>query len=191
MARAGAAAGRRHCRRAASSHLRLDSPDIAPGTGAGSVGPDRPVSDAAGLPAHMGPECAEESVPSRFFSSRSMVFLGTYSYGLYVYHHFISYYLIANRTELDLARRLGSHGVAIALPGLARRVGLSRPRLFELRTVREAVPRLKAALRAAKKPVPHSSLLPACPEDAPFARTGPCNHLSSPAQRIEMKLGWA
>ena len=35
----------------------------------------------------------ERSATSRFFRSRSMVFLGTYSYGLYVYHHFISYYL--------------------------------------------------------------------------------------------------
>jgi peptidoglycan/LPS O-acetylase OafA/YrhL len=52
---------------------------------------------------------------SRFFRSRSMVFLGTYSYGLYVYHHFISYYLTTNRTELELAQRLGSHGLAVAL----------------------------------------------------------------------------
>ena len=44
-----------------------------------------------------------------------MVFLGTYSYGLYVYHHFISYYLTTNRTELELARWLGSHGAAVAL----------------------------------------------------------------------------
>lgn len=52
---------------------------------------------------------------SRFFRSRGMVFLGTYSYGLYVYHHFISYYFAANRTELELANRLGSHGLAVAL----------------------------------------------------------------------------
>jgi peptidoglycan/LPS O-acetylase OafA/YrhL len=52
---------------------------------------------------------------SRFFSSRLMVFLGTYSYGLYVYHHFISYYLTTNRTEVELAQRLGSHGLAVAL----------------------------------------------------------------------------
>ena len=44
-----------------------------------------------------------------------MVFLGTYSYGLYVYHHFISFYLISNRTELELARWLGSHVGAVAL----------------------------------------------------------------------------
>ena len=44
-----------------------------------------------------------------------MVFLGTYSYGLYVYHHFISYYLTTNRTELELAQWLGSHGAAVAL----------------------------------------------------------------------------
>jgi peptidoglycan/LPS O-acetylase OafA/YrhL len=57
----------------------------------------------------------ERSVTSWFFRSRAMVFLGTYSYGLYVYHHFISYYLTANRTEAELARWLGSHGAAVAL----------------------------------------------------------------------------
>jgi peptidoglycan/LPS O-acetylase OafA/YrhL len=57
----------------------------------------------------------KQSVSSRFFRSRSMVFLGTYSYGLYVYHHFISYYLSTNRIELELARWLGSHGAAVAL----------------------------------------------------------------------------
>jgi len=57
----------------------------------------------------------ERSVRSRFFCSRSMVFLGTYSYGLYVYHHFVSYYLTTNRTELELANWIGSHGAAVAL----------------------------------------------------------------------------
>jgi peptidoglycan/LPS O-acetylase OafA/YrhL len=55
------------------------------------------------------------SVTARFFCSRTMVFLGTYSYGLYVYHHFISYYLYTNRTELELTHWLGSHGAAVAL----------------------------------------------------------------------------
>jgi peptidoglycan/LPS O-acetylase OafA/YrhL len=57
----------------------------------------------------------QRSATSRFFRSRAMVFLGTYSYGLYVYHHFISWYLTANRTELELAPWLGSHGAAVAL----------------------------------------------------------------------------
>jgi peptidoglycan/LPS O-acetylase OafA/YrhL len=60
----------------------------------------------------------ERSVTSRFFCCRPMVFLGTYSYGLYVYHHFISYYLTSNRTELELARWLGSHGAAVALQAI-------------------------------------------------------------------------
>lgn len=55
------------------------------------------------------------SATSRFFCSRWMIFLGKYSYGLYVYHHFISYYLSVNRTELELAQRLGSHAAAVAL----------------------------------------------------------------------------
>ena len=60
----------------------------------------------------------ERSITSRFFCSRSMVLLGTYSYGLYVYHHFISYYLTSNRTDLELAGWLGSHGAAVALQAM-------------------------------------------------------------------------
>jgi peptidoglycan/LPS O-acetylase OafA/YrhL len=58
---------------------------------------------------------SKQSTVSRFFSSRGMVFLGTYSYGLYVYHHFISYYLTTHRTELELTNWLGSHVLAVAL----------------------------------------------------------------------------
>ena len=57
----------------------------------------------------------ERTMISRFFRSRSLVFLGTYSYGLYVYHHFISYYLVTNHTDLALANWLGSHSLAVAL----------------------------------------------------------------------------
>lgn len=56
---------------------------------------------------------------SRIFSSRAMVFLGTYSYGLYVYHHFFSYYLATHRTEFALAERVGSHALAVALQATA------------------------------------------------------------------------
>ncbi len=44
-----------------------------------------------------------------------MVFLGTYSYGLYVYHHFISYYLLTNHTDLELGHWLRSHLAAVVL----------------------------------------------------------------------------
>jgi peptidoglycan/LPS O-acetylase OafA/YrhL len=57
----------------------------------------------------------ERSATSRFFRSRFMVFLGTYSYGLYVYHHFVSYFLSSNSTEFELAQWIGSHGAAVAL----------------------------------------------------------------------------
>lgn len=57
----------------------------------------------------------QRSAISRFFRSRWLMFLGTYSYGLYVYHHFISYYLTVNQTEFELARWVGSHGAAVAL----------------------------------------------------------------------------
>jgi peptidoglycan/LPS O-acetylase OafA/YrhL len=52
---------------------------------------------------------------SRLFSSRAMRWFGTYSYGLYVYHHFLSYHLAIHKTEHVLAAKLGSHGLAVAL----------------------------------------------------------------------------
>lgn len=62
---------------------------------------------------------APSSVVSRFFRSRPLIFLGVYSYGLYVYHHFLSYYMLTHRTEFALARWLGSHGAAVALQAVA------------------------------------------------------------------------
>jgi len=56
---------------------------------------------------------------SRFFRSRTMTALGKYSYGLYVYHHFLSYYFVTHGTEFALAQRLGSHTAAVALQALA------------------------------------------------------------------------
>jgi peptidoglycan/LPS O-acetylase OafA/YrhL len=95
----------------------------------------------------------ERSAISRFFRGRFMVFLGTYSYGLYVYHHFISYYLSSNRTELELARWLGSHGAAVALQatlGASASLGVAylSYELFEKRFLR-----LKPLFEAAKEPV--------------------------------------
>jgi peptidoglycan/LPS O-acetylase OafA/YrhL len=58
------------------------------------------------------------SLLSRFFRSRQMVFLGKYSYGLYVYHHFLSYYLMKHGTDLLLARAVGSHALAVAIQGV-------------------------------------------------------------------------
>ncbi len=63
----------------------------------------------------MGAVAQERSTISRFFRGRWLIFLGTYSYGLYVYHHFISYYLTINHTERELTAWLGSHSAAIAL----------------------------------------------------------------------------
>jgi peptidoglycan/LPS O-acetylase OafA/YrhL len=99
----------------------------------------------------------ERSVTSRFFRSGFMVFLGTYSYGLYVYHHFISWYLTANRTELKLASWLGSHGAAVALQaalGTSASVGVAylSYELFEKRFLQ-----LKPLFEAAKEPAPESS----------------------------------
>jgi peptidoglycan/LPS O-acetylase OafA/YrhL len=94
------------------------------------------------------------STTSRFFCSRPMVFLGTYSYGLYVYHHFISYYLAANRIDLQLAPRLGSHWAALALQaalGASASLALAylSYELFEKRFLR-----LKRLFEMAKEPAP-------------------------------------
>jgi peptidoglycan/LPS O-acetylase OafA/YrhL len=99
----------------------------------------------------------KESTTSRFFSSRFMVLLGTYSYGLYVYHHFISHYLATNRTELELASWLGSHGAAVALQatlGAAASLGVAylSYELFEKRFLG-----LKRLFGTAKDPAPHPS----------------------------------
>jgi peptidoglycan/LPS O-acetylase OafA/YrhL len=94
----------------------------------------------------------DRSATSRFFRARSMVFLGTYSYGLYVYHHFISYYLITNRTDLELAHWLGSHLAAVALQatlGVSASLALAYMsyELFEKRFLR-----LKRLFETAKEP---------------------------------------
>jgi peptidoglycan/LPS O-acetylase OafA/YrhL len=54
-------------------------------------------------------------IAPRFFTSKPMVFLGTYSYGIYVYHHFLSEYFLDHGTEFALASRVGSHTLAVAL----------------------------------------------------------------------------
>ena len=97
---------------------------------------------------------AERSATSRFFRSRFMVFLGTYSYGLYVYHHFISYYLSSNRTDLELASWLGSHLAAVALQatlGMSASLALAylSYELFEKRFLR-----LKRLFEPVKEPAP-------------------------------------
>jgi peptidoglycan/LPS O-acetylase OafA/YrhL len=99
----------------------------------------------------------ERSATSRFFCATPMIFLGTYSYGLYVYHHFISYYLITNRTDLALAQWLGSHLAAVALQtALGVSVSLAMAfvsyELFEKRFLR-----LKRLFGTAASPVPQRS----------------------------------
>jgi peptidoglycan/LPS O-acetylase OafA/YrhL len=96
----------------------------------------------------------KQSATSRFFRSRFMIFLGTYSYGLYVYHHFIAYYLITNRSELELARWLGSHEVAVSVQAAlgasaSLAVAYLSYELFEKRFLQ-----LKRLFETAKEPAP-------------------------------------
>ncbi len=60
---------------------------------------------------------SKRSLISRFFCSKPMTFLGTYSYGLYVYHHFISYYVMAHRTEFIVGRWVGFHLGGVLVQG--------------------------------------------------------------------------
>ena len=55
------------------------------------------------------------SLGGRFFRSGAMTALGKYSYGLYVYHHFLSYFFDKHGTDVLLAGVLGSHALAVAL----------------------------------------------------------------------------
>jgi peptidoglycan/LPS O-acetylase OafA/YrhL len=78
------------------------------------------------------------SLYARFFRSRAMVWLGQYSYGLYVFHHFISAYFTRHETEFVVARWVGSHTLAVllqAVVGLLLSVGVAVVsfRLFESR----------------------------------------------------------
>jgi peptidoglycan/LPS O-acetylase OafA/YrhL len=64
----------------------------------------------------------------RFFRNPAMVALGKYSYGLYVYHHFLSFYFAKHGTEFALASIVGSHTLAVyvqALAGMAASFGVA------------------------------------------------------------------
>jgi peptidoglycan/LPS O-acetylase OafA/YrhL len=58
---------------------------------------------------------AKGTLTARAFSAPSLRFLGKYSYGLYVFHHLISFYLVQHKTEFAVTRWVGSHTLAVAL----------------------------------------------------------------------------
>jgi peptidoglycan/LPS O-acetylase OafA/YrhL len=96
----------------------------------------------------------ERSAISRIFRSRVMVFLGTYSYGLYVYHHFISWYLTSNRTELELTRWLGSHAAAVALQATLGVSASLAVAYLSYELVEKRFLRLKRLFETDKEPAP-------------------------------------
>jgi peptidoglycan/LPS O-acetylase OafA/YrhL len=100
----------------------------------------------------------EGSAASHFFRSRFMVFLGTYSYGLYVYHHFISYYLLTNRTAPELAHRLGSEGAAVALEATLGACAALGVAYLSYELLEKRLLRLKALFEGATPPAKPGAL---------------------------------
>jgi peptidoglycan/LPS O-acetylase OafA/YrhL len=69
-----------------------------------------------------------ETAVARIFRGSAMRFLGKYSYGLYVFHHFFSYYFATHQTEFLLGRHLGSHTLAVVIQftgGMAASIGIA------------------------------------------------------------------
>lgn len=56
----------------------------------------------------------KRDVAQRLFQNSALRFMGKYSYGLYVYHAVLLWYLLETGAEARLDARLGSHGLAIA-----------------------------------------------------------------------------
>jgi peptidoglycan/LPS O-acetylase OafA/YrhL len=109
----------------------------------------------------------EKSFAGWFFTSSVMRFFGKYSYGLYVFHHFISYYFVHHRTEHWLATKVHSHLLAVFLQsavglGVSIAISMLSFHLFEKRFLS-----LKRHWEAAhQKPAPAPAPIEAAKEPA-------------------------
>jgi peptidoglycan/LPS O-acetylase OafA/YrhL len=106
----------------------------------------------------------ERSARSRFFRSRFLVFLGTYSYGLYVYHHFLSYYFSSNRTEFELAQWIGSHGAAVGLQAMLGAAASLVIAYLSYEFFEKRFLRFKRLFATAEEPAPQSAAGAAPPD---------------------------
>jgi peptidoglycan/LPS O-acetylase OafA/YrhL len=82
----------------------------------------------------------KDSAFGAVFRGSFLRFFGKYSYGLYVFHHFVSMYFVRHMTEFTLAQKVGSHSLAVFLQasgGLALSIAVSLAsfHLFEKRAL--------------------------------------------------------
>jgi peptidoglycan/LPS O-acetylase OafA/YrhL len=97
---------------------------------------------------------------ARFFCSRAMMALGKYSYGLYVYHHFLSYYFLKHGTEFTLARQVGSHTLAVTLQALGGMAASMAVAWMSYEFFEKSFLRLKRFWPHSREPVASGASLP-------------------------------
>jgi peptidoglycan/LPS O-acetylase OafA/YrhL len=111
---------------------------------------------------------AQGSVVARFFRASWLRTLGKYSYGLYVYHGLLSFYMLELHAQDRLQAVLGSHSLAIAAQtvlgvGVSLAVAALSYELFEKRFL--ALKRLFERESASPAPAAQPPVVAASPVD--------------------------